>query len=111
MCLTIYLGHRYGYRRDITVAGVFWRALLVGLILSWSIVGGRSLDVGWGLFLPAVLAWPLSGPQMLAVPAPWIALSAQLAAYLVAVAYGHSRRKRSYVAFPSKPAVHAQRDR
>lgn len=103
---TAYFGYRYGYRQRIGAVGVVWRAVALSVVLSWSLVGGASHDVGWGLILPSLLVVGLqsfanAGGDVHVLPPVWIAPLAHLIVFGGAVVYGYRSREREYSAFPS----------
>ncbi|MET4727382.1 hypothetical protein ABIE09_001176 [Lysobacter enzymogenes] len=102
---TAYFGYRYGYRQQIKIAGFVWRAALLSVALSWSLVGGTSHDVGWALIVPNLLVAVLTGfagagGGVQVLPPLWIAPLAHLLVFAGAVVYGYRSREREYSKFP-----------
>ncbi|QWP79097.1 hypothetical protein J5226_12220 [Lysobacter sp. K5869] len=101
---TMYVGYRYGYRQRIGIAGLVWRALLLSVALSWSLVGGSSHDAGWGLILPNVLIAAFFGVASAqgyeVLPPLWLAPLAHLFAYALSVRYGYNSAEREYTKLP-----------
>lgn len=95
------LGYRYGYAQRVTPYGLLWRTVLYCASLSWSLTGGTSHDVGWGLLLPSLLVWPLLGVDADAMPQLWVTPALQMVVYLIAVFWGYRRRQATYVPLPS----------
>jgi hypothetical protein len=108
VCLLGWLGYRYGYRQQVSRAGLAWRTLLFCCALSWSIVGGRDHDAGWAIPVPSIVGVYLLAAGWLqevrVVPPVWVAPLFHMAFYLLSVAHGHRTRERSYSSFPGPAA-------
>ncbi|WP_374602226.1 hypothetical protein [Arenimonas sp.] len=104
--ILVWLGYRYGYRQQVTGAGLLWRTLLFCSILGWSVAGGQSHDTGWAMPLPSIVAlymWATDSLHgALVIPPVWVVPLFHVVFYLLAVAYGYRSREKTYSPFPDE---------
>ena len=103
-----WLGYRYGYRQQLSRAGVLWRTLLFCSVLSWSIAGGQAHDTGWAIPWPSVAVFYMWATNSLhgarVIPPVWVAPLFHVVFYLLSVAHGYRSREKTYAAFPGSAA-------